>query len=58
MYESLSYDEVIEGKLGVMDTNAIVLCRDQKMPIRVFNVFGVGNLMKIVKGKKVGTIIC
>lgn len=58
MYESLSYDEVIEGKLGVMDTNAIVLCRDQGMPIRVFNVFGSGNLMQIVNGRKVGTIIC
>ena len=57
MYESLSYDEVIEGKLRVMDTNAIVLCRDQGMPIRVFNVFGGGNLMHIVKGKKVGTLI-
>lgn len=57
MYESLSYDDVIEGKLRVMDTNAIVLCRDQKMPIRVFNVFGAGNLMKIVSGEKVGTII-
>jgi uridylate kinase len=58
LYESLSYDEVIEGKLGVMDANAIVLCRDQGMPIRVFNVFGSGNLMNIVKGEKVGTIIC
>lgn len=57
MYESLSYDEVIEGKLRVMDTNAVVLCRDQGMPIRVFNVFGSGNLMHIVKGKKVGTLI-
>ena len=57
MYETLSYDEVIEGKLRVMDTNAIILCRDQKMPIRVFNVFGAGNLMKIVSGEKVGTII-
>ena len=57
MYESLAYDEVIEGKLRVMDTNAIVLCRDQNMPIRVFNVFGVGNLMQIVQGEKVGTII-
>jgi len=57
MYESLSYDEVIERKLRVMDTNAIVLCRDQGMPIRVFNVFGSGNLMQIVKGKKVGTLI-
>ncbi len=57
MFESLSYDEVIEGKLRVMDTNAIVLCRDQEMPIRVFNVFGSGNLMQIVKGKKIGTLI-
>ena len=58
LHDSLSYDEVIEGKLKVMDTNAIVLCRDQKMPIRVFNVFGSGNLIKIVRGEKVGTIIC
>ena len=57
LHESLSYDEVIEGKLRVMDTNAIVLCRDQGMPIRVFNVFGVGNLISIVRGGKVGTII-
>ena len=56
-YDALSYDEVIEGKLGVMDTNAIVLCRDQKMPIRVFNVFGTGNLMQIVTGNKVGTLV-
>jgi uridylate kinase len=58
MYESLGYDQVIEGKLKVMDTNAIVLCRDQAMPIRVFNVFGAGNLMKIVAGENVGTLIC
>ena len=58
LHESLNYDEVIEGKLRVMDTNAIVLCRDQGMPIRVFNVFGSGNLIKIVRGEKVGTIIC
>jgi uridylate kinase len=57
LHKSLSYDEVIERKLRVMDTNAIVLCRDQKMPIRVFNVFGVGNLISIVRGGKVGTII-
>ena len=57
LHQFLSYDEVIEGKLKVMDTNAIVLCRDQRMPIRVFNVFGVGNLINIVKGGKVGTII-
>ena len=56
-YDSLGYDQVIEGKLRVMDTNAIVLCRDQRMPIRVFNVFGSGNLMRIVNGEMVGTLV-
>ncbi len=57
LYDCLTYDQVIEGKLGVMDANAIVLCRDQGMPIRVFNVFGSGNMMQIVKGGKVGTLV-
>ncbi len=57
LFDTLNYDQVIEGKLGVMDANAIVLCRDQGMPIRVFNVFGSGNLMKIVNGEKVGTLV-
>jgi uridylate kinase len=56
-YESLSYDEVIEGKLRVMDANAIVLCRDQEMPIRVFNVFEEGNLARLVSGQPVGSIV-
>lgn len=57
LYDQVSYDKVIEGKLRVMDANAIVLCRDQGMPIRVFNVFTDGNLMKLVKGKPVGSIV-
>jgi uridylate kinase len=57
MYETLGYDEVIANKLGVMDANAIVLCRDQHMPIRVFNVFGEGNLVRIVKGEAIGTLV-
>ena len=56
-YDQVSYDKVIEGKLRVMDANAIVLCRDQGMPIRVFNVFTEGNLMKLVGGKPVGSIV-
>lgn len=56
-YDSLSYDEVIEGKLRVMDANAIVLCREQEMPIRVFNVFEPGNLMRLVTGHDVGSIV-
>ncbi len=56
-YDQLSYDHVIESKLGVMDTNAIVLCRDQRMPIRVFNVFDEGALVRLVKGEPIGTLV-
>ena len=41
-----------------MDANAIVLCRGQDMPIRVFNVFGEGNLVRIMKGESLGTLVC
>ncbi len=56
-YDTVSYDKVIEGKLRVMDANAIVLCRDQGMPIRVFNVFTEGNLMRLVHGEAIGSIV-
>jgi uridylate kinase len=56
-YERLDYDSVIASKLGIMDANAIVLCRDQQMPIRVFNVFGEGNLVRIVQGEAIGTLV-
>ena len=57
LYNKLGYDRVIESKLGVMDANAIVLCRDQRMPIRVFNVFDEGNLVRIIKGEAIGTLV-
>ncbi len=57
LFEKLGYDRVIESKLAVMDANAIVLCRDQNMPIRVFNVFDEGNLVKITKGEAIGTLV-
>ena len=56
-FDRLGYDRVIESKLGVMDANAIVLCRGQKMPIRVFNVFDEGNLVRIIKGEAIGTLV-
>jgi uridylate kinase len=56
-YDRVSYDEVIEQKLKVMDTNAIVLCRDQGMPIRVFNVFSEGSLFRLVKGEDIGSCV-
>ena len=57
LFEELGYDRVIESKLGVMDANAIVLCRDQNMPIRVFNVFEEGNLVRLVQGEPIGTLV-
>ena len=56
-YESLSYDEAIVKKLGVMDTTALVLCRDQNVPVRVFNLFEPGNLLRVVQGQAVGTLV-
>jgi uridylate kinase len=57
LFVKLGYDRVIESKLGVMDANAIVLCRDQGMPIRVFNVFDEGSLVRIAKGEAIGTLV-
>ena len=56
-FDQLGYDQVIESKLGVMDANAIVLCRGQDMPIRVFNMFDEGNLVRIMKGQAIGTLV-
>lgn len=57
LFNQLGYDQVIESKLGVMDANAIVLCRGQGMPIRVFNVFDEGNLVRIMQGDPIGTLV-
>ena len=56
-FDQLGYDQVIESKLGVMDANAIVLCRGQNMPIRVFNMFDEGNLVRIMEGQAIGTLV-
>ena len=57
LFDELGYDRVIESKLGVMDANAIVLCRDQGMPIRVFSVFEEGNLGRLIRGEAIGTLV-
>ncbi len=56
-YTSLTYDEVIEGKLAVMDTAAIALCRDHRMPLRIYDMTQPGNLMRIMRGEAVGTLV-
>ena len=57
MYEQLGYDQVIEEKLGVMDTTAMVLCRDNNIPIRVFNMNKEGLMLKIASGEAIGTLV-
>ena len=56
-YEQVGYDEVIERKLKVMDTNAIVLCRDQSMPIRIINLTRPGQLQRLLEGESIGTLV-
>ncbi|WP_435104708.1 UMP kinase [Arhodomonas sp. AD133] len=56
-YVRLTYDEVMERKLGVMDATAIVMCRDQNMPIMVFDITRPGCLVDAVEGRDIGTIV-
>ncbi len=57
LYHTLSFDEVLDKKLNVMDATAIVLCRDHKMPIRVYNMTRKGALEKIIQGEPEGTLV-
>jgi len=56
-FESISYDEFISKKLGVMDTTSIVMCRDNNLPVRVYDMNIPNALFDIVKGKSIGTLI-
>ena len=56
-YDELTYDEVLERQLGVMDLTAICLCRDHDMPLVVFDMNTKGALTAIINGDKVGTRI-
>jgi len=56
-FESLSYMDVINKGIKVMDTTAITLCMENNLDIMVFNMFEKGNIQKVVIGDKVGTIV-
>ena len=56
-YSRLTYDEVIARRLAVMDTTAVVLCRDHRLPLRVMNVNRPGALREAVHGGDVGTLV-
>lgn len=56
-YSRLTYDEVLQRQLGVMDLTAIVLCRDHNLPLRVFDMNKFGALMRILRGEDEGTLV-
>jgi uridylate kinase len=56
-YDRLTYDQVLDGRLNVMDATAIVLCRDHTLPLRVFNLNEAGALVRVACGEEVGTLV-
>jgi uridylate kinase len=57
LYREISYLEVLSQGLGVMDATAIAMCRDNRLPIVVFNLNTSGNIMRMSMGEPVGTVI-
>jgi len=56
-YDTLTFQQVLNGELGVMDATAIALCKDNAIPIVVFDLFGPGNIGRAVAGETIGTRI-
>ena len=56
-FDEISYLEVLSRALGVMDATSIAMCRDNKLPILVFNLNTAGNIMRMSMGEPVGTVI-
>jgi uridylate kinase len=57
MYTNVTYLEVLAKGLGVMDSTAIAMCRDNQLPVRVFNLNTTGNIMRMSMGETIGTLI-
>jgi len=56
-YSRLTFDKVLADRLNVMDATAIVMCRENNLPLQVFNLFNAGDLIRIVQGEDVGTVV-
>ena len=56
-YDNLTYDKVLEDNLRVMDLTAITLCKENKIPIQVFNIKESGTLKELILGSKIGTLV-
>jgi uridylate kinase len=57
MFRNISYEHFMRDRIGVMDATAVTLCRDNKMPIRVFALSQRGNIKRVVEGEPVGTLV-
>jgi len=56
-FETLTFDEAYEKQLNIMDLTAFTLCKENKLPLIVFDMNAKGNLVKLVKGDKIGTLV-
>lgn len=56
-YDQITYDEVIQNRLAVMDTTAIVMCRDHDLPLRIFNINTPGDMVRAVTDPAVGSLV-
>lgn len=56
-FDHLTFDNVIDRRLNVMDTTAIVMCRDNNLPVRVIDLNASGSLMRLIQGENVGTLV-
>ncbi len=56
-YSRLTYDEALDQRLSVMDTTALVLCRENDLPMRVMNIFEPGSVMRLMQGEDIGSLI-
>jgi uridylate kinase len=57
MFDRLSYDRFIQDRMGVMDATAVTLCRDNRLPIRVFALSEKGNIRRVIQGGEIGTLV-
>ena len=56
-HPTLTFDRVLDERLNVMDATAIVMCRDNNLPLQVFNLGNAGDLLRIVQGESIGTVV-
>ena len=56
-YERLTFDQVLNDKLNVMDATAIVMCRENRLPIRVFDLRRPGDMVRLISGQDIGTLV-